>query len=198
MRQNQLILEYSSSPPDYSTPSLQETLTESLWDTAKDESLHIILREPALLELARRQEPGVLSYCDKLLLSDDQECWFSALKVLEVLNTYDAAQRLLVVCGYSGTADRKIVMHVLARVLTPSHSEGFRRILRSLISPGTLDVTGWSTTAIRVLKAVCIEQGIEVETSIHSLALSFKHLETYQSDSTSVHIRPQKRRKNRS
>ncbi|MHA2395933.1 MAG: hypothetical protein ACXAC0_04450 [Candidatus Thorarchaeota archaeon] len=191
-------MEFSSSIPDYSTSSLQETLTESLWDTAKDETLHIILREPALLELARRREPGVLSYCDKLLISDDQERWFSGLKVLEALNTYDAAQRLLVVCGYSGTGDRKVVMHVLARVLTSSHREGFRRILRSMISPGTLDVTGWSATALRVLKAVCIEQGIDVETSIHSLALSFKHPETDQPDTTSVHIRPRERRKKRS
>ena len=195
MRQNQLILEYTSSLPDYSTPSLQETLTESLWDTAKDETLHIILREPALLELARRQEPGVLSYCDKLLLSENQECWFSGLKVLEAMNTYDAVQRLLVVCGYSGTGDRKIVMHVLARVLGESHREGFRRILRSMIAPGKLDVTGWSPTALRVLKAVCVEQGIGVETSIHSLARSFKHPESDQKDITSVHLRPKENSK---
>ncbi|MBY8997383.1 MAG: hypothetical protein KGD60_06610 [Candidatus Thorarchaeota archaeon] len=188
-------MKYTSSIPDYSAPSLQETLTESLWDTAKDESLHIILREPVLLELARRQEPGVLSYCDKLLISENQECWFSGLKVLEALNTYDAVQRLLVVCGYSGTGDRKVVMHVLARILAESHREGFRRILRSMVTPGTLDVTGWSPTALRVLKAVCIEQGIEVETSIHSLARSFKHPEIDQKDTSSVHIRPQERRK---
>ncbi len=195
MRQNQLILEFSSTTPDYSAPSLQETLTESLWDTVKDESLHIILREPALVELARRQEPGVLSYCDKLLISEDYEHWFSGLKALETLNTYDAVQRLLVICGYSGTGDRKIVMHVLARVLTDSHREGFRRILRSMITPGTLDVTGWSPTALRVLKAVCIEHGIEVETSMHSLTRAFKRQETDTLDTTSVHIRPKKNRK---
>jgi hypothetical protein len=170
-------------------------LTESLWDTARDESVHIILREPALLELARRQEPGILSYCDKLLISENQECWFSGLKVLEAMNTYDAVQRLLVVCGYSNTGDRKVVMHVLARVLGDSHREGFRRILRSMIAPGTLDVTGWSPTALRVLKAVCIEQGIEVETSIHSLARLFQRPESDQKDTASVHIRPQEGRK---
>jgi hypothetical protein len=195
MRQNQLILEYKSSVPDYSAPSLQDTLTESLWDTVQDNSLHIILREPALLELATRQEPGVLSYCDKLLLSDDQECWFSALKTLEALNTYDAVQRLLVICGTSGTRDRKVVMNVIARVLTDSHREGFRRILRSMVTPGRLDVTGWSPTALRVLRAVCMEQRIDVETSFHSLAHSFKKFETDAKDTTSVHIRPQKRLK---
>jgi len=195
MRHNQLILEFKSTIPDYIAPSLQETLTESLWDTVKDNSIHIILREPALLELARRQEPGVLSYCDTLLLSEDQERWFSALKALETMNTYDSVQRLLVVCGYSGTLERKIVMNVLARVLTAAHREGFRRILRSIITPGTLDVTGWSPVALRVLSAVCIEQGIEVETSMHSLARSFKRPEIDQQDTTSVHIRPQEERK---
>ena len=184
MRQNQLILEDSSSVPDYSAPCFQETLTESLWDTAKDESLHILLREPALLELARRQEPGILAYCDKLLLSEDQECWFSALKVLEALNTYDAVQRLLVICGYSGTGNRKIVMNVIARVLTVAHREGFRRILRSMIGPGVLDVTGWTPTALNVLKSVCIEQGLEVETSIRPLTQSFKQSKSESPDIT--------------
>lgn len=195
MRQNQLILEFSSSIPDYSSPALQETLTESLWDTVKDDSLHIILREPALLELARRQEPGVLAYCDKLLLSEDQECWFTGLKALENLNTYDAVHRLLVVCGYSGTGDRSLVMHVLARVLTPAHREGFRRILRSMIKPGVLDVTGWSPTALTVLRAVCLEQEIDVEPSVHSLARSFRRSETNAKTTSSMHIRPQGKRK---
>ncbi|MFW9975156.1 MAG: hypothetical protein ACFFDQ_07830, partial [Candidatus Thorarchaeota archaeon] len=191
--QYQLILELSSSKPDYVAPALQDTLTESLWDTAKDESLHIILREPSLLELARRKEPGVLSHCDKLLLSDDKECWFSALKVLEILNTYDAVQKLLVLCGYSGTEDRKLIMHVLARVVTPSHQEGFRRILRSMIAPGTLDVTCWSNTALRVLKGVCIEQKIEVETSLHSLARLFRNKETDKVETVLVQIQPTER-----
>lgn len=195
MRQNQLILEYSSPVPDYSAPSLQETLTESLWDTAKDESLHILLREPALLELARRREPGILAYCDRLLFADDQEQWFSALKVLETLNTYDAAQRLLVICGCSGTEDRKIVMNAIARVLTTAHQEGFRRVLRSMITPGVLDVTGWSPTALRVLKSVCIEQRIEVETSIHSLAQSFKQDESKLADTTATNFKVQSRKR---
>ena len=189
MRHNQLVLEFTSSIPNYSNVMLQETLSESLWDTVKDEELHILLREPALIELAKRQEPGVLSYCDKLLVSEDQEKWFSALKTLEALNTYDAVQRLLVVCGYSGTGDRQVVMHVLARVLTPSHREGFRRILRSMVAPGVLDVSGWSPTALSVLKAVCMEKNIDVETSFLSLAQSFKTPAKEKEDTASVQIR---------
>lgn len=141
---------------------LGETLTESLWDTVKNHALHIILREPALFELARRKEPGVIVFCDSLLSSEDQESWFSALKALEILNTYDTAQRLLVLAGSSNTNDRKIVLGVLARVLTSSHREGFRRLIRSIIVPGELDVTGWSPIALRVLEFVCAERGIEV------------------------------------
>ncbi|MFX1485297.1 MAG: hypothetical protein ACFFCP_19155 [Promethearchaeota archaeon] len=182
-----------SSIPDYTATTLQETLVESLWDTVRDEELHILLREPALLELARRKEPGVLSYCDKLLVSEDQEKWFTALKALESLNTYDAVLKLLVICGYSGTEDRKIVMHILARVLTPAHREGFRRILRSMITPGTLDVSGWSPTALLVLKAICTERNIEVKTSHLSLLRSFQ--EAASAIQQPMHIRHQKNSK---
>ena len=193
MRRNQLVLEFTSSTPDYPGITLQETLSESLWTTAKDEELHILLREPALIELARRQEPGVLSICDRLLVSEDQERWFSALKILEALNTYDAVQRLLVVCGYSGTGDRGVVMHVLARVLTPAHREGYRRILRSMVASGVLDVSGWSPTALSVLKVVCTEKSIHVETSFLSLSQSFKENET--PPTTSMQIRHQEKRR---
>ena len=162
MRQNQLVLLTSEIVIEAITETLTRTLTESLWDTVKNDSLNIILREPALLELASRKDPGVLAYCDNLLRSEDQESWFSALKTLETLNTYDAAQRLLVLCGTSSTGDRKIVLNVLARILNSSQREGFRRILRSVVAPGELDITNWTSTALRVLEAVCAEKGVEI------------------------------------
>jgi len=138
-----------------------QTLTESLWDTVKNDSLNIILREPSLLELASRKDPGVIAYCDNLLRAEDQESWFSALKALETLNSYDAAQRLLLLCGTTSTGDRKIVLNVLARVLSSSQREGFRRIIRSVVTPGELDVTNWTPTALRILESVCAEKGIQ-------------------------------------
>ena len=165
MRQNQLTLIMKDSSSESSSIALGDTLTESLWDTVKNHILHIILREPSLLELARRKDPGVIAFCEQLLHSEDQECWFSALKALEVLNTYDAAQRLLILCGSSGPGDRKIVICVLARVLTSSQREGFRRLLRSIITPGELDVSRWTATALRVLEAVCYELGITINDS---------------------------------
>jgi hypothetical protein len=163
MKQNQLTLVARDSVADISESALTDTLTESLWDTTKNHTLNIILREPALLELANRKDPGVITFCDNLLHSEDQECWFSALKALEALNTYDAAQRLLILCGDSGTGDRKIVLNVLARVLTSSQREGFRRLLRSVLAPGELDISRWTPTALRVLASVCHELGIHVE-----------------------------------
>ena len=161
MRRNQLTLVSSVSTLDDTILPHTQTLTESLWDTVKNDSLNIILREPALIELACRKDPGVIIYCDNLLRTEDQESWFSALKALETLNTYDAAQRLLVLCGTASTGDRKIVLNVLARVLSSSQREGFRRLIRSFITPGELDVTNWTPTALRVLEGVCLEKGIQ-------------------------------------
>ncbi|TFG34602.1 hypothetical protein EU527_02540 [Candidatus Thorarchaeota archaeon] len=162
MRQNQLTLVTGKSVTIDNSLMFSDTLTESLWDTVKNHTLHIILREPALLELARRKDPGVIAFCDILINSEDQESWFSALKALETLNTYDAAQRLLVLGGSSSTTDRKIVLGVLARILTSSHRENFRRLIRSIISPGELDVSEWSPIALRMLEFVCSEKGIDL------------------------------------
>jgi len=162
MRHNQLVLVSSDVVPETMVDAHTRTLTESLWDTVKNTSLNIILREPALLELASRKDPGVIAFCDNLLRAEDQESWFSGLKALETLNTYDAAQRLLVLSGTSNTGDRKIVLNVLARVLSSSQREGFRRLIRSVVSPGELDISNWTSTALRVLETVCAEKGVQI------------------------------------
>jgi len=162
MRRHQLTLVSLDLTHDNLTMPLGDTLTESLWDTVKNDSLNIILREPALLELAIRKDPGVIAFCDNLLYAEDQESWFSALKALETLNTYDAAQRLLVLCGSASTGDRKIVLNVLARVLSSSHREGFRRLIRPVVASGELDVSNWTPTSLRVLESICAEKGIQI------------------------------------
>lgn len=162
MKRHQLTLVSLDVTLDDTTMPYGDTLTESLWDTVKNNSLNIILREPALLELAIRKDPGIIAFCDYLLRAEDQESWFSALKALETLNTYDGNQRLLVLCGSSSTGDRKIVLNVLARVLSSSHREGFRRLIRTIVASGELDVTNWTSTALRVLEAVCAEKGIQI------------------------------------
>ena len=176
MKPNQLTLVSLDIKPDSITMPLNDTLTESLWDTVKNNSLNIILREPSLLELASRKDPGVIAYCDNLLREENQESWFTALKALETLDTYDSAQRLLVLCGSSSTGDRKIVLNVLARVLSSSQREGFRRIIRSIVTPGELDVTNWTSTALRVLEVVCAEKGIQI---VDTAGLPLSNLEQY-------------------
>jgi hypothetical protein len=94
MREDSLVL-VASRPEHHSVPSpFSKTSAESLWDTIKNTELHILLREPALMELARRREPGILSFCETLVNCGDQECWFTGIKALAALGTYEAVQRL--------------------------------------------------------------------------------------------------------
>ncbi|MFX1472370.1 MAG: hypothetical protein ACFFBM_07700 [Promethearchaeota archaeon] len=160
MREDSLVL-VTSQAEQYPTPlPFSNTSAESLWDTAKNSDLHLLLREPALVELARRKDPGLLSFCEYLVSCGDQECWFTGIKVLASLGTHEAVQRLLAVSGSLNPWDRKIVIQTVATVLTSAQREAFRRVVRLFAVPGKLDVTGWTATALRVLQSVCEECGI--------------------------------------
>ncbi len=160
MREDRLVLVASRAEHQPGPSPFSNTSAESLWDTIKNPELHILLREPALLELARRREPGILSFCENLVDCGDQECWFTGLKVLAALGTFEAVQRLLAVSGSLNPWDRKIAIQTIATILTSAHREAFRRVVRLFAVPGMLDVTGWTSTALRVLRAVCEECGI--------------------------------------
>ncbi|NHJ13435.1 MAG: hypothetical protein EAX95_07145 [Candidatus Thorarchaeota archaeon] len=162
MREASLILTTSTPEKEPSSSSLSRTPSESLWDTTKDEGLHVLLREPALLELARRKEPGVDIFCERLVNCGDPECWFTAVKALTVLNTYDAVNRLLAIAGSSSPQDRRIVICSVARILTSAQREQFRRLVGFFANPGLLDVTGWTSVAVRMLAAVCEEKGLKI------------------------------------
>jgi hypothetical protein len=171
MRGNTLFLVTSPKEAmDVSSP-YSNTTTESLWDTAKNSELHILLREPALLELARRGEPGVQSFCEVLIGCGDQECWFTGIHALASLRTYDAVSRLLVTSGSLNPCDRNIVIHTVATVLSSAHRETFRRVLHPLVVPGFMDVTGWTPTAVRILKSVCEERGLVIIASAKDIPL---------------------------
>jgi len=172
MREASLFLTTSARDEDRSLSAFSKTPTESLWDTVKNAELHILLREPALIELARRKEPGVDIFCDSLVNCGDPECWFTAIKALTVLNTYDSVNRLLSIAGLCNLADRRIILNAVARVLTSAQREQFRRLVRFLANPGLLDVTEWTPTAIRMLSAVCEEKGLKVIPSGSQLTLT--------------------------
>ena len=162
MREASLILTTSAPEREPPSLSLSRTPTESLLDTTKNEDLHILLREPALLELARRKEPGVDVFCDGLANCGDPECWFTAVKTLAILNTYDAVNRLLSIAGSSSPQDRRIVINSVARILSSAQREQFRRLVHFIANPGLLDVTGWTSVAVRMLAAVCEEKGLKI------------------------------------
>jgi hypothetical protein len=165
MREDSLVL-ITSRADQYSIPSpFANTSSESLWDTIINSELHILLREPALMELARRKEPGILSFCENLVNCGNQECWFTGIKALAAIGTYEAVQRLLAISGSLNPWDRKIVIQTVATVLTSAQREPFRRVVRLFAVPGMLDVTGWTATALRVLRSVCEECGIHLVSS---------------------------------
>ncbi len=192
MREGRLILTASAREREISQSPFSKTPTESLWDTVKNDELHVLLREPALMELARRKEPGVDVFCDRLVNCGDPECWFTAIKALTALNTYDAVNRLLSIAGLSNVADRRIILNAVARVLTSAQREQFRRLVRFLANPGLLDVTDWTPTAVRMLSAVCEEKGLKVVPSGLQLTLSLpeEHEEPSTSLADSVHSVP--------
>jgi hypothetical protein len=165
MREDSLVLVASRAEHNSVPSPFTNTSAESLWDTIKNTELHILLREPALIELARRKEPGVLSFCETLVNCGDQECWFTGIKALAAIGTYEAVQRLLAVSGSLNPWDRKIVIQTIATVLTSAQREAFRRVVRLFAVPGMLDVTGWTATALRVLRSVCEECGINLVSS---------------------------------
>ena len=172
MREGRLILTTLAREKEVTQSPFTKTPTESLWDTVKNDELHVLLREPALIELARRKEPGVDVFCDLLVNCGDPECWFTAIKALTVLNTYDAVNRLLSIAGLSNLADRRIILNAVARVLTSAQREQFRRLVQFLANPGILDVTDWTPTAVRMLSAVCEEKGLKVILAGSQLTLS--------------------------
>jgi hypothetical protein len=123
-----------------------------LWNLVGDETVHLILRKPALLELARRKDPMLMDYCEILLSSEDDEDWLLSIDVLVALGTLDAVDRLILVYAQSLNEERKHVLSMVARILTAEHVKPFSIMVREVACPGQLDVSGWTKTAISTLK----------------------------------------------
>lgn len=136
--------------------------TDELWRKAQDESLHMLFRESAMTELARRGEPGVTDLCRSLLSSECIDEWFSAVRVLRTLGTEEAADILLDQCNSLDLTHCRIVLSELARFLPPSRAENFSELLRATMSVGTMDVTGWTDAAFLSLCDVAREEGVRV------------------------------------
>lgn len=150
-----------SQPPD-PTPLHADTDRTKLWELVKDETVHLILREPVLLELARRRDPELLDFCENMLVSGDIDDWFTAIKTISSIGIRKAIDRLVMLYASSPSGDRRFITSLIAKVLTVDYVHPFSIMVRELAFPGELDITGWTSTAIATLHDVCKRQGIEI------------------------------------
>ena len=162
MTQPQLFLSVCqpSQPPD-PTPLHADTNRTKLWELVKDETVHLILREPGLLELARRRDPELLDFCETMLTSGDLDDWFVAVKTIASIGTRKAIDRLVMIYASSHSDDRRFITNLVAKILTTDFVHPFSIMVRELAIPGKLDITGWTSTAVATLQGVCKRQGIE-------------------------------------
>ena len=161
MTQPQLRLLSRPSPSEDHPPLHVDVDSARLWDLIFDEKVHLVLRRPALAELARRQDPQLMDYCEKLLKSDDCEEWLTALATLAAIGTNDAVDRLILVYAHSLNEDRRIVLSYVAKILTAEHIKPFSIMVREVACPGEIDITGWTKVAIATLQNACKRFGIK-------------------------------------
>ena len=143
------------------TPLYVDVDSARLWNLIEDDAIHLILKKPALLELARRQDPLLMDYCEKLLGSEDYESWLMGLDLLVALGTPDAVDRLILVYAQSLKDERRYILSMVAKILTAEHVKPFSIMVREIACPGELDVSGWTQVAISTLKDVCKRFGID-------------------------------------
>ncbi len=152
------------------TPLYVDVDSARLWNLVTDATVHLILRKPALQELARRRDSHLMDYCENLLGSDDYENWLTAISTLVALGTTEAVDRLILVYVQSLNDDRKLVLSMVAKVLTAEHVKPFSIMVREVAVPGELDVSGWTKAATSTLYDVCKRFGIEV----HGVSVGMK------------------------
>ena len=162
MTQPRLRLLSTPSHIETHTPLYVDVDSARLWNLVEDETVHLILRKPALLELARRHDLQLMDYCEKLLGSEDYEDWLMGISILVALGTPEAVDRLVLVYAQSLNNERRHVLCMVAKILTAEHVKPFSIMVRELAIPGELDVSGWTRTAISTLIDVCKRFGIEI------------------------------------
>jgi hypothetical protein len=127
---------------------------------ASDGSIHLFLREPAIIELALKKDPTVLDLCETLLRSDDADEWQVAVNALAELKTVVSLERLITLYCESDSEDRSFIVQKVAHCLTSDHASSFEKMLRELPVPCEIDVSGWSSSAKAVLGAVSGRLGL--------------------------------------
>jgi hypothetical protein len=95
------------------------------------------------------------------LVSDDYEEWLTALSTLSAIGSPDAVDRLILAYAHSLNENRRVVLSVVAKILTAEHVRPFSIMVREIAIPGEIDVTGWTRVAISTLQEVCRRFGLE-------------------------------------
>jgi hypothetical protein len=103
-----------------------------------------------------------MDYCEAMLSTEEYEEWLTAISALVALGTPEAVDRLIMVYAQSLNDERRLVLSMVAKVLTADHVKPFSIMVREVAVPGELDVSGWTKTAISTLQDVCKRFGIEV------------------------------------
>ena len=161
MTQPQLRLLSRPSLSEDHTPLHVDVDSARLWNLIFDEKVHLVLRRPALAELARRQDSKLMDYCEELLNSDDYEEWLTALTTLTAIGTNEVVDRLILVYAHSLNEDRRVVLSFVAKILTAEHIKPFTIMVRDVACPGEIDITGWTRVAISTLQSACKRFGVE-------------------------------------
>jgi hypothetical protein len=102
-----------------------------------------------------------MDHCEQLLSSDDYEKWLTGLITLSAIGSHDAVDRLILAYAHTLNDDRKIVLSIVAKILTAEHVKPFSIMLREVAVPGEIDITGWTRVAISTLEDVCKRFGLE-------------------------------------
>ncbi len=151
------------SRPEH-TPLHADTDRAQLWELVNDQDVHLILRAPGLMELARRHDSSVLDYCEKLLESNNSEEWFLGVKTIAELGTQEAIDRLVMIYAASFDEKRRYILHLIAKALTTKNVHPFSIMVRELVICDEVDITGWTSTAVATLQDVCKRMGVETVT----------------------------------
>ncbi len=161
MTQPQLRLLSRPSLIEDHTPLYVDIDSVQLWNLIFDEKVHLVLRRPALVELARRKDPKLMDYCENLLKSDDYEEWLTGLATLSAIGTNEAVDSLILAYAHSLNEDRRTVLMFVAKILTAEHIKPFSIMVREVAVPGEIEVTGWTRVAISTLQDACKRFGVE-------------------------------------
>ena len=146
-----------------------DTKQKELIDTVEDESISLLLRKPALFELARRGDESVLAITQGLVQSASLIKREIGIEALSILGTPEALERLIIIAATLHNDERHYAVSQLARALTPDFVRPFGVLVRNLVDCGELNVSGWSSLALTTLIDICKRHGFEVDTKDKSL-----------------------------